>query len=644
MAKPLTVLMVEDSESDAELLAFELSQAGFELKWTRVETEADYLAELRKGPDIILSDYSMPQFSGLQAAELARKYNPDIPLILVSGTVGEDVAVEAMKRGATDYFLKDRITRLGQAVERAVTEARDRVKRRRAEEQISIQSHALEAAANAILITDPTGRILFANKAFCVLTGYSLEEIAGQTPRFLKSGAHDGHFYRDLWNTVNSGRVWQGELINRRKDGTHYFEEMTITPLRDGEGQITHFIAVKQDATERKKAEEARRKLEEEFRQSQKMEAFGQLAGGVAHDFNNILAVIQMQCDLMGEKELSEAQTECLREIAVASRRAAALTRQLLLFSRKEVLQPRDLDLNQCINDTMKMLRRIVGEDIDLQFRLASERLYIRADAGMIDQVVMNLVVNSRAAMPDGGKLVIETSAAALDEAAAAQIPGARPGFFACLRVSDTGCGIPPENLTRIFEPFFTTKEAGKGTGLGLATVFGIVQQHQGWIQVHSEPGQGAAFGIYFPRLAEAPDAHVPIQPPTGIAGGHETILLVEDDPFVRMAMREALVQLGYRVAEASSGANAMEVWAQHGDDIQLLLTDLVMPGGMNGKQLAERLRRENQGLKVVYASGYHSQLTNADFKLEEGVNYLVKPFEADKLAAVIRAQLDLPV
>lgn len=762
MSKPLHVVIVEDSVEDAELLVFELRQAGFDLEWIRVETEEEYLAQLEKRPDVVLSDYSMPEFNGLRAIELTRRSGFDVPFILVSGTVGEEVAVEAMKRGATDYVLKDRIVRLGQAVNRALSEKQERLKRKQAEEQILIQSHALEAAANAILITDRAGKILSANKAFCDLTGYALREIVGRTPNFLKSGAHDPRLYRDLWNTVNAGRVWQGEIINRRKDGSLYCEEMTITPVHGAGGQITHFIAVKQDATQRKKAEEeliwktafleaqvqsapdailvvneqarrilqnqklfdlfkvpdevattdddarflehvtslmkdplqfrarvddlyahpdeigrdeiemsdgtildrfsapvrdkggkyygriwtfrditSRRKLEEQFRQAQKMEAIGQLASGVAHDFNNILAVVQMQCDLMAEnKNLDRSQKESLQEIDAAARRAASLTRQLLLFSRKEIMQPRELDLNQCINQITKMLRRIVGEDIDLQFRLASGPLLVHADAGMLDQVLMNLVVNSRAAMPEGGKIIIETSALDLDQEVAAQSPGARPGSFARLSVTDTGCGIPPENFSRIFEPFFTTKEIGKGTGLGLATVFGIVQQHQGWIDVKSEVGHGAVFHIYYPRQRKLSAAPAP-PPPADPVGGHETILLVEDDAFVRMAMRDALVNLGYRILEAGNGAEAIEIWPQHREEIALLLTDLVMPGGMNGKQLAERLLTDNSKLKIIYASGYHAGIAGDDFKLEEGVNFLSKPFEAEKLAAIVRARLD---
>jgi PAS domain S-box-containing protein len=399
-----------------------------------------------------------------------------------------------------------------------------------------------------------------------------------------------------------------------------------------------------------------RKQIEEQFRQLQKMEGIGQLAGGVAHDFNNILAVIQMQSDLLkAEGSLSPAQSEFAEEIRASTQRAAALTRQLLLFSRKETLQPYDLDLNQSINDMTKMLRRTIGEDIQLQFKFAMQPLFVHADASMMDQVLMNLAVNSRDAMPKGGQLIIETSAVEFDEAAASHSAQVRPGSFVCLSVGDTGCGIPPEILPKIFEPFFTTKDVGKGTGLGLATVFGIVQQHKGWINVYSEVGHGTTFRVYLPRLARISDQK--FVPPTVelTRSGNETILLVEDEPRLRASVRNVLSRLGYNVLEASDGASALEAWKKHRnevhfaqkvwnqqrDEIHLLLTDMVMPGGMTGKELGERLLKENPKLKVIYASGYSAEIAGRGFPLKEGVNFLTKPFQASKLAQTVRNCLD---
>jgi signal transduction histidine kinase/CheY-like chemotaxis protein len=399
-----------------------------------------------------------------------------------------------------------------------------------------------------------------------------------------------------------------------------------------------------------------RKQIDEQFRQSQKMEGIGQLASGVAHDFNNILAVIQMQADLLkAEGGLSPAQSEFAEEIGASTKRAAGLTRQLLLFSRKETMQLRDLDLNESINELTKMLRRTLGENIQLQFKFAMQPLFIHADAGMMDQVLMNLAVNARDAMPKGGQLVIETSIAEFDEAAAAHSAQVRPGSFVCLSVSDTGCGIPPEILPKIFEPFFTTKDVDKGTGLGLATVFGIIQQHKGWINVYSEVGHGTTLRVYLPRLARIPNQKfvVPTTEPT--RGGNETILLVEDEPRLRASVINVLSRLGYHVLEASDGASALEVWKKHlneirlaqtvwnqqRDEIHLLLTDMVMPGGMTGSDLAERLLKENPKLKVIYVSGYSAEVAGKDFPLEEGVNFLTKPFQTLKLAQTVRNCLD---
>jgi len=406
-------------------------------------------------------------------------------------------------------------------------------------------------------------------------------------------------------------------------------------PVLDKAGKYYGRIWTFRDITEQ-------RKLEAQFRQAQKMEGIGQLAGGVAHDFNNILAVIQMQCELLRSGgSLSPDGLEAADEIKTTVQRAAALTRQLLLFSRREVFQPRDLDLSDSIANTTKMLRRILGENIQMQLKLASQPMFIHADAGMMDQVLLNLVVNARDAMPEGGQLVIETSGVEFDEYAASQSPHARVGSFVCLSVADSGCGIPPETLPKIFEPFFTTKDVGKGTGLGLATVFGILQQHQGWVDVHSEVSHGTAFRVYVPRLAR--NATSTSSQPTLISmrGGNETILLVEDDSSLRASVRKNISQLGYRLLEAPTGVKALEVWQQNRDKISLLLTDLVMPDGMTGKELAQRVLQESPGLKVIYMSGYSAEVVGKDFPLEEGDNFLAKPFQVSKLAQAIRKQLD---
>jgi CheY-like chemotaxis protein len=327
--------------------------------------------------------------------------------------------------------------------------------------------------------------------------------------------------------------------------------------------------------------------------------------------------------------------------MGITVQRAVALTRQLLLFSRREVFQPRDLDLSESITNTAKMLKRILGETVKIQLKMASQPMFTHADSGMMDQVLLNLAVNARDAMPNGGLLVIETSGVEFDQFAATQSAQTRPGSFVCLSVSDSGSGIPPEVLPKIFEPFFTTKDVGQGTGLGLATVFGIVQQHQGWINVYTELGHGTTFRIYLPRLAKNAELKGVLPALADLPGGNETILLAEDDPSVRVVVRKALSQRGYRILEASTGVQALEVWKQNRDEIRLLLTDLVMPDGMNGKVLAQRLLQEDSKLKVIYMSGYSAEVVGKDFPMNEGVNFLTKPFQALKLAQSIRNSLD---
>ena len=387
--------------------------------------------------------------------------------------------------------------------------------------------------------------------------------------------------------------------------------------------------------------EEKRQRLEAQYQQAQKMEAIGQLAGGVAHDFNNILTSILMQIELsVMDDKLSAEIREAFRQIHADAERAANLTRQLLLFSRRQVMQSCDLDLNEIVTHIAKMLRRIIGEDVRLQLNLHASPLLSHADAGMLDQVLMNMVVNARDAMPHGGSLTITTTEITLDEPAAQKHPGAAPGRYVGLCVSDTGSGIPPEVLPHIFEPFFTTKSPGKGTGLGLATVFGIVEQHRGWIAVESTPGLGTTFRVFFP--ASAPAAALASQKVTARQrGGSETILLAEDEFSVRKIIRAILVRNGYQVLAAASGAEALKIWETHRDSVALLLTDLVMPAGMSGQDIAHTLQAEKPGLKVVYISGYSAEIAGREIELRAGENFVQKPFQADNLLRVIRTSLD---
>jgi len=407
-------------------------------------------------------------------------------------------------------------------------------------------------------------------------------------------------------------------------------------PLYNSKGEVMGAIETIRDVTDRKD-------LEMQLRQSQKMEAFGQLAAGVAHDFNNILTVIHGNASLLqGNDVPASARETGAAEICAASLRAANLTRQLLTFSQRQIFQPRPMDLNEVVTNMTKMLRRLIGEHINLEARYAPGIVAVNADPVMMEQILINLAVNSRDAMPQGGHLLLKTALAAFSHADLASKPQARPGNFVQLSVTDTGAGIAPEHLPHIFEPFFTTKGPGKGTGLGLATVFGIVQQHQGWIEIESQLKAGSTFHIYLPRWEQPIPDTTERRKAGAVRGGNETILLVEDEFAVRQFFRRVLEGKGYRVFDAESGVLALQLWRQH-PNIDLLLTDVVMPGGLSGRELAERLRSEKPKLKVIYCSGYTDDMLGKDSVLRVNRNFLEKPFDPDKLLKRVRDYLDGP-
>ena len=517
---------------------------------------------------------------------------------------------------------------------RTVATVEEITERRKAEEERLRLSTALEQTAESIVITDLAGMILYVNPAFERISGYSRQEVIGHAPGLLKSGKQDAAFYQQLWATISRGDVWRGHFINKRKDGSIFEEEATISPVRNASGNVDHYMAIKLDVT-REMA------LESQFRQAQKLEAIGQLAGGVAHDFNNILTSILLQVELSSmEENLTADLRDSFQQIRSDAERAASLTRQLLLFSRRQIMQSQDLDLNGVVTNLTKMLQRIIGEDVRLHLNLHPKPLMVHADAGMLDQVVMNLAGNARDAMPGGGRLAIETSEKIVDEAYAASHSEASPGRYVCLSVSDTGTGIPADVLPRIFEPFFTTKEPGKGTGLGLATVFGIVKQHRGWLTVESEVGRGTTFRVYIPAISIATKLAVAGSRPKP-CGGTETILLTEDDAIVRMSFRKILAQKGYQVLEAANGQEALKVWAEHGASVALLLTDLVMPAGLNGRELARQIKTNKPDLKVVYISGYSAEIAGKEINLGPGEAFIQKPLGSDELLKTVRSCLD---
>jgi two-component system cell cycle sensor histidine kinase/response regulator CckA len=424
--------------------------------------------------------------------------------------------------------------------------------------------------------------------------------------------------------------AYAGIWRHRTKSGKFTLMEITSHAL----GTQKQWLSLAADVTERLN-------LETQLRQSQKMESVGQLAGGIAHDFNNLLTVINGHVGLiMAGGKLGARAVESIKEISEAGKRASALTRQLMTFSRKQEFVPQPVDLNGIVNNITKMLRRILGEDVALQVDFAPGLPTIKADLGMIDQVLLNLAVNSRDAMPRGGQLRITTASVTIDNAGARHNPESAPGKFVRLDFSDTGCGIAPENVGRIFEPFFTTKELGRGTGLGLATVYGIVKQHHGWIEVTSRMGEGTAFHIFFPACAEKTGVLAAARGEPKVMGGTETILVVEDEAPLLKLIHHILESYGYKVLDSSNGKSALEIWERHKAKIDLLLTDMILPDGMAGPELAKILQTAKPALKVLYTSGYNIERLAKEFLPGERVNFVQKPFHARKLAEVVHACL----
>jgi len=769
MNAALRLLLIEHSTDDATLLVRQLSRAGYAPEIERVATLAALHAALDRHPwDIVIADYSLPGFTGADALALVRSRDVDTPFIFVSGSIGEDLAVEAMKAGANDYVMKGNLTRLVPAIERELRDARGRRARREAEALLVESEERLRAifdtALDAIVTINAEGKITGWNAQAEAIFGWPrvavvgrlLEEILIPAPqreahrrglaRFLSTGEgpilrrrvnvvalhRDGHELpvELAINPIQRGNTWEFSALIRdlstqrqteralkaaeasysdlvenapvgiyrstvqgkftrvnqalvrmlgydsaeellqlelardvyvdpserqrlvardletdrifddvettwkRRDGTVMNVQLTGRTIRNAAGVVESYETIVRDVT-------AERELERQLTASQKMEAIGRLAGGVAHDFNNLLTVITSYADLILE-DLAPAhpQREDLTEIRKAAITAASLTRQLLAFSRQQVLQPVPLDLNAVVAGTEKMLRRLIGEHIDLVTILSPNIGIVKADPGQLEQVIMNLTVNARDAMPAGGRLTIETADVDMDEGYVRGHPVAHVGPYVRLAISDTGCGMDAETQAHVFEPFFTTKGPGKGTGLGLATVYGIVKQSGGFIWLYSEPARGSSFKVYLPRVEETIIRDTGVATPLPRANRTETVLVVEDMAAVRAVAREVLEREGYTVLEAPDGEAALRIAAKHHGRIHLLLTDVVMPN-MSGRVVAEQLLQLRPDMRVLYMSGYTDNTVVHHGVLDAGVEYLQKPFTPYGLAHRVRQVLD---
>ena len=630
MTDALRLLMVEDSEADAEILARELKRAGFAVDFARVQTAADLNAALDRGTwDIIVGDNSMPEFSGTEALAIVRARGLDIPFIFVSGTMGEDLAVTALEAGAGDALAKSDLRRLVPVIRRELRESVDRRARRDTE---AAYSALVEQAPVGIYRSTPAGRFTAVNAALVRILGYSSHAAVLGLDMARDVYADPEERRRLVEQDTYTNQVYEElEATWKKQDGTRIRVQLSVRAQRDPTGTVEYYEAFVRDITNQ-------RQLETQLAQAQKMEAVGRLAGGVAHDFNNLLTVILSYSELLLEDLPSRsADRDDVTQIRKAAQGASELTRQLLAFSRQQVLQPKVVDLNAAVSGIERLLARVLREDIKLKCTLSGDAGTIRVDPGQLEQVIMNLAVNARDAMPNGGLLTIETANVDLDEAYLHGHPLAKPGRYVMLAVTDTGTGMDAATQARIFEPFFTTKDIGKGTGLGLATVQGIVQQSGGFIWVYSEPDHGTVFKIYLPRADEAVSpADAELDQDTR---GTETVLVVEDVTAVRAVTREMLRRHGYQVLEAADGSAALQVAAAHGAPIHLLLTDVVMPD-VNGPDLANRLTAVRPEMKVLFMSGYTDDAVVRHGILSEGIAYLQKPFTPRVLAGKVRSVL----
>ena len=671
--RPIEILLVEDSPTDRLIAVEALKQAKVLNSLNIVENGVEAMAYLRREgkysvalrPDLILLDLNLPKKDG---REVLQEIKSDsllkfIPVVVLTTSKADEDVVRAYGHHANSYITKPvnfpRFTEVIRSIENywfeIVTLPPDATVQRVARsESAKVRRPRLEVdqVVEVLLAEDNPTDVLLIREAlrdsalvrFHITHVERLSDLRDQ----LRTGTFD-IVLTDLalpdsqgLDTYRQLRACAGGLPVVVLTGLDD-EAMGIAALREG----AQDYLVKGQLMERALARALRYAIEKKssevrLRQAQKMEAIGQLSAGVAHDFNNILTVIQGHANLLVLEPGAGAETvaESAKEIVAAAERAATLTRQLLTFSRQQVMLAKPLDLNEAVGNIAKMLRRILGEDVRLELQLSSDLSKVEADVGMMEQVILNLAVNARDAMPSGGKMTVRTSMVDVTPEETKRHADAYAGSFVCLAVSDTGCGMSQQVMARIFEPFFTTKDVGKGTGLGLATTLTIVQQHRGWIEVHSRIGAGTTFEVFLPistlQPATTPPAAAIIR-----AQGTETILLVEDEGAVRMLVSRLLVREGYRVIEAGSGVEALAIWEEHGSSVDLLLTDMIMPEGMTGRELAKRLETLKPALKVIYTSGYSEDFVSGEFSLKAGVNFLQKPYPPDSLRRIVRACLD---
>jgi len=622
---PMRLLIADDDPDDIDLCLYDLRKSGFDFQAEIVCTRAEFVHKLRTQTiDVVLSDYRMKDWTGMDALAAVKEIRPDIPVVLLTGTLGDELAVECIKLGVTDYVLKEQLARLPMALrraqeEKALREAETHALRALRESEARYRALVQNATYGIFWAEEPSGKLLDANPSLARMLGYD------SVPDLLTM-QHTGTLY---CNPADREKV-VAEYMRRdratatvdwkRKDGKIITVTMNGRRTRGPEGTPECAEVMVEDITERKA-------LEKQLVQAQKFEAIGQLAGGIDHDFNNMIGAILGWADLgIDETESGSTLHRYFEKMRSQAERAAALTRQLLAFARRQILEPRNMDLNQAAIETLSLLEKVIGSNIEIKADLAPNLALVRADPTQVEQVLMNLCINARDAMPAGGSLMVETSNVTLDERFCALQPLAHPGEYARLSVTDTGSGMDAATLDRIFEPFFTTKETGKGTGLGLATVYGIVRQHGGFLHVYSELAMGSTFRAYLPVSTESVMPAPRVEDSGPVRGGSETLLLAEDHEGLRLLAVETLTNLGYQIVLAGDGEQALEEFHACCDRIDLALLDVVLPK-LSGPEVYERIREQKPGLPVIFATGYSPDIALLDKVREERWPVLQKPY-----------------
>jgi two-component system cell cycle sensor histidine kinase/response regulator CckA len=640
------ILLLEDNPNDAELIESELENAGMSFISHRVDSKEEFVDALDSfRPDVVLSDFSMPSFDGMTALSITRSQYPEMPFIFISGTIGEEKAIEALKNGATDYVLKDHPARLVPSVQRALREAGERAERKRAEmaQRDSQELFRLitENVADLIAVVDLDGKRLYNNAAYREILG-DPETLRG-TDSFQDIHPEDRDRIKALFlDTVRTGIGHRAEFRFIAKDQSVRYIESRGSVIRDSEGKVSRVVVLSRDVTERKKSELEKENLEVQFRQAQKMESIGTLAGGVAHDFNNILAIILGYGSLLEKNQPAPGElTKALANITQAARRGSAVVRQLMTFARKSNVVFAPTHVNTLIQELAGMVEATFPKTITLSTRLAADLPVITADAGQLNQALLNLCVNARDAMPEGGTIAITTEKVNADSIRARFREAEKVAHIA-IHVSDTGCGMDDATRQRIFEPFFTTKQLGKGTGLGLAMVYGVVKGHKGHIDVESTPDKGTTFHVFLP-VKESP-ARVE-QPSTSAeqslrVGG--TVLLVEDEEMLIELVRSLLMDEGFSVLVARTGREAVETYRHHLGEVALVISDLGLPE-LVGVEVYKKIKEIDPTVKTIFTTGYLEEEVREDIDRMGDVLVIPKPFLPREFLRMVKAVITSP-